>query len=143
MALKDKVIPADFVVNEAIAAAIRRHLQDATLPCVTAFAVAAELGLPPLLIGQTADALGVHLSHCQLGLFGYPGHKKGWDVSNVTALSVPDELADAIRQALQNDIFTCPAAWELAARFGIPKMLVSYVADQMGLRLAGCQLGVF
>lgn len=143
MALKDKVLPADFVVDEAIASAIRSHLKDSTLACATAFVVAADLAQPPSLIGQTADVLAVHLSHCQLGLFGYPGHQKGWDSANVAALPTPEGLEDAIRQAIQSETLACATAWELAARFGIPKMLVSYVANQMGFRITACQLGVF
>ncbi|MBN2006032.1 MAG: hypothetical protein JXA21_21930 [Anaerolineae bacterium] len=143
MALKDKVIPADFVLDEAIASAIRSHLKDSTLACATAFIIAAELDRPPLLIGQTADALALHLSHCQLGLFGYPGHKKGWDAANIAARPVPEGLEDALREVVRDGILTCPAAWQLAARYAIPKMLVSYVADRLGFRIAGCQLGVF
>jgi hypothetical protein len=139
-----KKLPDDFILDAKIEATIRAHLTDSKLHCVQAFAVAAELNVPPHLIGQTADALGVSLDHCQLGLYGYPGHTKGWEVTNTATHTVPDGLEGAIRAALNAEgKLTCPRAWAIAAQFTIPKMLVGYVADQIDVRIIQCQLGSF
>ena len=45
------------------------------LPCAVAHYIAADLGVTPLEVGQTANEIDVRGSMCQLGLFGYA--KKG------------------------------------------------------------------
>jgi len=140
MALGDKVLPQDFVVDVELATAIRSHCKDGKLPCSRAFALAKVRGTPPLLIGQAADSLNIHLSHCQLGLFGYPHHKKGWPPQG---LDVSAELKAIIQAAVNDGQLTCTTVWAIAAQLHIPKMQVSYAADQMDVRLIKCQLGAF
>ena len=142
--MKDKKLPADFVVDAALAAAIEARVKDGKLACAQAFAIAAEAQVSPLVVGQTADALQIGLDHCQLGLFGYPGHTKGWAVSNIADHPVPEGLEAAIHAALDADgKLSCARAWQIAAEFAIPKMLVGYVADQLEVRIVQCQLGAF
>jgi len=142
--MKDKQLPADFVVDTALAAAIEARVKEGKLACAQAFAIAESAQVTPLVVGQTADALGVGLDHCQLGLFGYPGHTKGWEVARVADHSVPADLEAAIRAALDADgKLSCVGAWHVAAEFSIPKMLVGYIADQMDVRIVQCQLGAF
>ncbi|MBN2390933.1 MAG: hypothetical protein JXR84_09425, partial [Anaerolineae bacterium] len=82
--------------------------------------------------------------HCQLGLFGYPGHTKGWETARIAERPVPEGLEDAIRAVLDADgKLSCARAWQVAAEFTIPKMLVAYFADQMGVHIVQCQLGAF
>jgi hypothetical protein len=142
--VKDKRLPADFVVDTALAAAIEARVKEGKLACAQAFAIAEAAQVAPLVLGQTADALGVGLDHCQLGLFGYPGHTKGWEAAKIAERPVPEDLEDAIRAALDaGGNLTCIRAWQIAAEFAIPKMLVGYVTDQMGIRIVQCQLGAF
>lgn len=142
--MKDKHLPADFVVDAALAAAIEARTKAGKLACAQAFAIAESAQVAPLAVGQTADALSVGLDHCQLGLFGYPGHTKGWAVSAIADHPVPEGLEAAIRAALDADgKLPCIRAWQIAAEFSIPKMLVGYIADQMGIRIVHCQLGAF
>ncbi len=169
MSLKDK--PNADVADEAIAQAIYEHLDNAALstqeklPCAIAFAIAKARGVPPRLVGQTADALQVRLCRCQLGLFGYPG-KTGWDIPidgdrPITECPIPEGLESALCEAAggaagaQSDSdaqssvtgtkgqLTCAQAWALAARFNTSKMLVGYLADQLGIHIVVCQLGAF
>jgi len=142
--VKDKKVPAGFVVNPMLAAAVEAHAKEGKLACAQAFAIAESAQVAPLVVGQTADALGVGLDHCQLGLYGYPGHTKGWAVSNIADHPVPEDLEAAIRTALDADgKLPCVRAWQVAAEFAVPKMLVGYIADQMGIRIVQCQLGAF
>lgn len=144
MALTDKTPDPDFQVDGTVAAAIRERLQDGLLPCVGAFAAAGALGRPPLEVGQTADALDVHLTSCQLGLFGYPGHAKGWEAAGVAALAVPAGLEDALRQARdERGEVSCLSLWRAAERFAVSRVQVGYVADRLGLPIRHCQLGAF
>ncbi len=142
MALEEKTLPEDFVVDAALAAAIETALTDGLLPCAVAFRVAETHVVAPLLVGQTADVLGIRLTRCQLGLFGYPGHAKGWDALAGTAIS--EDLAAAVRAAADEaGGIACARLWELAVQFGISRLQIGYVADQLGLRIGACQLGAF
>ena len=142
--MKDKKLPADFVPDASIAAAIQARSEEEKIACAQAFVIAEGANVAPLVVGHNADVLHMHLDHCQLGLFGYPGHTKGWDATNIADHPVPEGLEAAIHTALDAEgRLTCVRAWDVAARFAIPKMLVGYVADQLGVRIVQCQLGAF
>ncbi len=142
MSLEEKELPPDFVIEDRIANAVRANLQDGKLPCARAFRLADELDVTPILIGKTADALQVHLNRCQLGLFGYP-EDKGWQSTNVAARPVPEGLREAIAEAAEEGELACIAAWLVADRFGVPRIQVGYLADQLDIRITQCQLGAF
>jgi hypothetical protein len=107
-------------------------------------AVAEELACPPMVVGETADALAVKLTACQLGLFGYPGHAKGWVAADVGEQTVPDGLEEALRDGRdgQGEI-GCAALWRLAEGFGVSRLHVGFVADRLGITIRRCQLGAF
>jgi len=143
MALNEKKIPAGAKADEALAKQIRARVAGGTLSCAEAFAAAEAGKVPPLKIGKTADVLGIHLSHCQIGLFGYPGHAKGW-AEGAGFGPAPDGLEEAIkRKAGREGQVTCLDLWELAERHGVPRILAGYITDRMGIRIKGCQLGAF
>jgi len=56
--------------DEKLASELARRARDGRLPCAAAFAIAEELGVPRLQVGQAADELGVKIVDCQLGCFG-------------------------------------------------------------------------
>ncbi len=144
MALKDKRIPSGVKPDARLSAEIRGRVLDGTLSCAEAFAVADGAGVAPLDAGRTADLLKVKLSHCQLGLFGYPGRGKGWDRSGGGLGSAPDGLEAAIkRRAGREARVACADLWELAELYGVPRILAGDVADRMGIRIVACQLGAF
>ena len=127
------------VNDEQIRAAVRAKSADGTLRCADAFRIAGELQVAPHRVGSAANELKVHLSRCQLGLFGY-----GEGNSIVKpAGEVSPELEQAIREGLILGRLPCPVAWAIAARFGMPKLHVSNAAEKLGLRISGCQLGAF
>jgi len=144
MALEDKKLAPDLETDEVIAAAIRARLEDGLLTCPAAFAVAEELACPPSAVGHTADAIATRLTQCQLGLFGYPSHAKGWDAAGVASLPVAAGLEQAIREERdgQGNI-GCEDLWLLAARFGASRMQVGYLTDRLGIPIRPCQLGAF
>ena len=142
--MKDKELPAGFVVDAALAAVIEARAREGKLACAQAFAIAEAAQVVPLVVGQTADALQIGLDRCQLGLYGYPGHTKAWEAAQIAERPVPEGLEAAIRSALDAEgKLSCARAWQVAAEFSVPKMLVAYVADQMGVRIVQCQLGAF
>jgi hypothetical protein len=144
MALEDKKLPPDLKPDETIAAAIRARLEAGRLTCSAAFAVAEEVGCPPAAVGEAADVLTIRLTRCQLGLFGFPGHAKGWEAAGVASLPVAEGLEQAIREheGGQGNV-ACEDLWIVAARFGASRMQVGYLADRLGIPIRPCQLGAF
>jgi hypothetical protein len=144
MALKDKNLGPEETADAAIAAAIRQRLEDGRLPCATACSLAADLGCPPALVGATADLLRIPLTACQLGLFGFPGHAKGWEAAGVAELPVPAGLEAALLAARgSTGELTCLALWRVADAAGCSRTLAGFVADRLGVKVRGCQLGAF
>lgn len=123
----------------ALAQAIREAASDDTLACAAAFDLSARTGTPPAEIGSTLDRLGIRLVKCQLGLFGYAPEKKIVH----PAPAVNPELAQAIRERLEEGRLACSRAWELAKSFNLPRMAVSAACEAMNVKIKPCQLGAF
>ena len=126
-------------MDEKIVTAIREQTREGILRCAAAFRIAEELGVTPLEVGETADALEVRLSRCQLGLFGY-GEQKS---IVKPAEEVSPELEQAMRESLIMERLPCADAWAIATRFGMPKLHVANATERLKIRIAQCQLGAF
>ena len=126
-------------MKERIADAVRERTREGKLSCGAAFRIAEELALNPLKVGEMADALGVRLYHCQLGLFGYDGEER--IVHPAEELS--PELEQAIREGLIVGRLPCAVAWAIANRFDLPKTHVANAAERLGIRIGQCQIGAF
>lgn len=144
MALAGKTIDPDTPFEERLAAAIRARLEGGNLPCAAALELAESLGVPPIEIGRMADRLQIHLDRCQLGLFRFPGHSKGWDQAGVAALALPDGLDEALRGAgNERGEISCDRLFQEARRFGAPRIQAGWLADRLGLKIRECPLGAF
>ncbi|MGQ9492680.1 MAG: hypothetical protein ACUVR2_02815 [Anaerolineae bacterium] len=129
---------------QKIAEAIREALVEGELPCASAFVIAQRLGVEPLQVGMMADELGVRLSKCQLGLFGYGAKAEGKHRRVKPMQNVPAKIAAAIRAALGKDgKLSCAAAWQIAEELKISRQQVSDAAEGLGVRIGHCQLGAF
>lgn len=144
MAINGKKIPGDRAVEPALADAIQARLKEGKLDCVAAFVLAKEKGITPLAVGEAADSLGIHLSHCQLGLFGFPGHAKAWETPGWREAPMPKGFKAAVRSSLGSDgSLSCASAWTLADRFGVGRVQVGFLAGALGIKVKRCQLGAF
>ena len=126
---------------DALVERIRSSTVNGRLPCPNAFRIAAELGITPLEVGEKATQLGIKISRCQLGLFGYDdlGSK-----SVVTPMKdVPERLKAEITAHLVDGRLPCEAAWEIAKKLKIGKVQVSGAAEALGIKISSCQLGCF
>ena len=56
--------------TERLAEELKRRAPERRLPCAEALAIAHELGVPPLAVGEAANHLGIKITDCQLGCFG-------------------------------------------------------------------------
>ena len=144
MALKDKKLNGAEKVEEGLAAAVRGRLKNGLLPCAEAFNLAEELSLPRAEVGRAADVLEVHLTTCQLGLFGYPGKSKYWETTARTEQIVHGALEEAVLATRdKTNIISCEALLAIAQRFGLPPWQAGFAADRLGVRIKRCQLGAF
>jgi hypothetical protein len=144
MGLKRKSILKSRTVQPALADAIRARLKDGRLDCTAAFILAREKRLSPLAAGEAADSLGLHLSHCQLGLFGFPGRAKAWESPGWKEAAPPEGLEAGIRSALGPDgSLSCSAAWAVADRFGVRRDQLGFLANRLKIKIKRCQLGAF
>ena len=53
------------------------------------------------------------------------------------------ELETAVNASLKEGYLSCPVAWSIAKKAGVPKIAVGAVTDKLGLRITDCQLGCF
>jgi len=144
MALKDKKVDPALTADPVLVKAIRARLDGGQLACIAAFAIAEEQEVPRLAVGQAADVAKIHLTRCQLGLFGYPNHAPFWEAKKVSDVAKPTGLDEAILASRdKSGVISCAALMAVAERFGLPKILAGYWADQLGTRVKHCQLGAF
>ena len=113
------------------------------LPCAVAHYIAAELGVSPLEVGQTATEMDVRGSMCQLGLFGYA--RKGRPAARIRTpmQDVPPDLERAIREAMVNGRVSCAALWQIAQEFDLSRLEIGNAVEGLGSKVGPCQLGFF
>lgn len=109
------------------------------LACAQAMALAADSQVPPADVGAAADAAGVKITRCQLGLFGRSAPQPHQDDGiSRPAQSVLDRL-DTLAAAE----ITCAKAWALADELGVGRMAVGQALREQGVHVCACQLGCF
>lgn len=123
-----------------IADQIKDSLTEGKLPCASAFKVARRLEINPRQVREVADELGVKISRCQLGLFGY-GHDRGKSLDPVQ--EVGEKVEASIRSRLVEGGLPCATAWDIASELTMKRIEVSRAAEVMGVRITHCQLGCF
>ncbi len=131
------------MAGEQLAVAIRVALVDGQLPCEEAFRIAHELKVTPACVGEAADELGIRISRCQLGLFGYGPKAEGRHRIVKPLPDAPPRLSAEMRRRLVEGRLPCAVAWGLAHRFGLAKLEVSGTAEALEVRISTCQLGCF
>ena len=120
---------------------LRESATNGDLPCALAHQLATSCAVPPRVVGETADSLGIRITHCQLGLFGYDAFgEKRWTRRLAT---LPPDFERDVHQACTNGRLTCAAAWLLADERGLPRLLLGAIAETLDVRICDCQLGCF
>jgi len=126
-------------MNQEIAARIKESLIEGKLPCAAAFKVARRLEVSPQQVGEVADELGVKISRCQLGLFGYGPKGKPLE----PAQEVEVELEARIRDRVVEGGLPCATVWDIAHELAMRRIDVARAAESLGVRITRCQLGCF
>jgi len=120
---------------------VRSALRDAKLPCAFAFRIASEQGCSPMEVGTEADRLGVRISRCQLGLFGYDSFRQKGIVQRLA--DVPGDVQVSLKSSSHDGTIGCAALWRIAAEHGLPRPAAACAAETLDLRVTPCQLGCF
>ena len=126
-------------MNQEITARIKESLTEGRLPCPSVFKVARRLEVSPQQVGEVADELGIKISRCQLGLFGYWPEDKPLE----PAQEVGEELQARIRDRVIEEGLPCATAWDIAGELTMKRIDVARVAESLGIRITQCQLGCF
>ena len=129
-----------------ITAAIRlaAEAEQGQVTCARACQVARRLGVGLAEVGAAADAAGVRVSRCQLGLFGYGSKAEGKSKIVQTVDAVPPALAERLRRARdERGRLTCAAVWAVARQSHISRLKAAGAAQGLGLHVEDCQLGCF
>lgn len=119
---------------------LRSRLREGRLPCAEAFALADEWRVAPAEVVAEAEAQGVRVGWCQLGLFTGAQKGKGWPDE---PLQVPEEVKALLRAAAPEGRLPCAQAWAIARRLGWERLAVGHAANTLGIRIVQCQLGCF
>jgi hypothetical protein len=129
----------DVKIDEQISAAIRAKAVNGEISCGNATDIAKKLNTGMDVVGVNIDLLELHISKCQLGLFGYKPEK----LIVKTAASVAPELEGAIRKALVGGHLPCADAWKIAEARHLPRMDAASACEALGIKVKPCQLGAF
>jgi hypothetical protein len=113
------------------------------LPCAVAHYIAAFLKIDPLEVGKAANAAGVRLIGCQLGLFGYG--RKGKSNHKITGrkVEIVQDVLELIKKSVSDGKVPCARLWEIADNAGIMRSEAGNAADSLGIKITPCQLGAF
>jgi hypothetical protein len=129
-----------------IVAAIRQaaEAEQGQVPCARACQLSRRLGVPLAEIGAVADAAGVRISRCQLGLFGYGSKAVGKSKIVRARDAVPPALAERLRGEVdERGKLTCSAVWAVARQSRVSRLRAAGAAEGLGLQVRDCQLGCF
>jgi hypothetical protein len=113
------------------------------LPCAAAHLIAVLAEKSPIEVGKAADDLNVELTFCQLGLFGYGRKRKSSYKILGRPVEIEKKIMDKIKAESSEGKIICPALWKIADACGINRAEAGNAADSLGLKIKGCQLGVF
>jgi len=124
-----------------IETALLDSLRDGRLPCAFAFRLAEENNWTPAQIATEANRLGIRISRCQLGLFGYDAFGQKGLVQ--TLETVPGDVTVSLHDAEKDGQIACAALWRIAQEHGLPRIAIASAAETLDLRISPCQLGCF
>ncbi len=139
--------PADRKVDENLKKMVLEKSSDGTIRCNVAHDIAAAAGCAPEEVGFVIDRLELRLTHCTLGLFGYPGEKPVMTAPEKSDKAIVDALDKAVKENPvpegKKQFITCKQAWDIADQLKVGRLTVSRETEHRGYKIKACQLGAF
>jgi hypothetical protein len=131
-------------MTQTIEARIRDVSSEGTLACAKGLALAEELGVYPMEVGDAANRLGIRISKCQMGLFGYGPKEEGKHRIVQSLENVPPQWEAALREVASSEgDLACSEAHRIARQVGSSYLDISNAAEGLGIHIRQCQLGCF
>lgn len=131
--------------EETLKAQIRSAVdEDGLLACETAHAIAERLDIKPEEVGKQATDLGVRITRCQLGFFGYapskgmPGYKLVRELA-----TLPEPVSTLVKDAAGQGKISCLTLWRIAQEQGVGRPDMGNIVETLRIKVAPCQLGCF
>ncbi len=119
--------------------ALEKRAKNNSLTCAAAHKLSSDSGETPAEVGFSMDLMGIRITQCQLGLFGYVPEKKIVKPSHI----IDANLKQALEKETVNRRLPCKTAWDLSDKLGIEKLAVSSACEELGIKISHCQLGAF
>lgn len=116
-----------------------KGLKGGKFPCASAEKLARERNICLLEIGHICNRLSISIGWCQLGLFGCGSKGKVLKKKNHPFPG----LEEAIRDHLVSGRITCRSVWDIATKFGLPRINVASACEALNVKICSCQLGAF
>ena len=116
---------------------------DGEVACADAHRIAEHFRVSPEQLGESLDELGLRVTRCQLGLFGFGSKAEGKSKIVLKAANIPPEIEAAIRAKTVNGRVPCRVAWDIADQFKYPRLGIANIIEALGIRVSPCQLGCF
>lgn len=139
--------PADRKINENLKKIVIEKSSNKTIRCNDAHDIAAAAGCAPEEVGFVIDMLELRLTHCTLGLFGYPDEKPVMTPPQKSNKNIIDALDKAVKENPvpegKKQFVTCKQAWNIADQLQVGRLTVSREAESRGYKIKVCQLGAF
>ncbi len=129
----------DQPIDEEVKKLVLEKIVDDRITCSAAHEVATTAHVSPAEVGIVIDMVNARLTHCILGLYGYPDGKP---VKKAPAKE-DKELLKAITDAASDKHLACKDAWDIADRLKVGRLTVSRMAEAHGIKVHKCQLGAF
>lgn len=130
---------AGLKVNEKLAGAIKSKAVKGVITCGNASRIAGSMKIDLKEVGVALDLMEIRIANCQLGLFGRGENDKSIKPARI----IKTDMEEAIREALVDGRLSCRAAWDIAARFGVPKVRIASLCEAFKIKIKPCQLGAF
>jgi len=130
-------------MTEEIAKRAQERAHDGMMPCIAAHAVAWETGARPQQVADVLNDLGIRVTQCQIGLFGYGPKAEGKSKLVRSMPAIDPELKSRLEAKAPKGVISCRVIWEIAADMRIERLVVGNTADALGLRITPCQLKCF
>ncbi len=136
-------------INPDLYQALANFEKNGKIDCASAHTIAAQLNLSPIEIGKNLDRIGLKVTRCQLGLFGYGQQKKKFNPD----FEVSSKINDRIKQAQSNqdqtnsiqidDCISCLTCWDMAKDLILSRLDMGSACEKNKIRIKPCQLGIF
>ena len=131
-------------MTENVEARIREASPEGTLTCAKGLAIADQLHIPALEVGEAANEMEIRISRCQLGLFGYGPKEEGKHRIVEPMEDIPPNWEARLREAAsaEGDL-PCAEAHRIAREVGVSYLSIGNAAEGLRIRIRQCQLGCF